>query len=985
MITQSFAQAAIDIVRNNHRNRQGAYNKEPIDYLIPGYTRTINGILKNEPSATPASDAEIADVLKAVMGTAIIHGSGEKIDLAHRHESSPSYKHFKILELTEMLSQHFSRMIKPTAFSDKDTVIGLILSLRKEHINQALALLGTYNAKITPDLFTDLFATVYHEHITGANKEGADSIRGFNGPDPLSDVLAASARSSGGSGGGGGSAVARSHAIPTNPFSVREKQYIVFGDQKEVLSNKWDGLCEIYAINIATKTEHEAMRYLLNTKFNTQKSLLSIEDALEAFKAVFLPEYKRYLAGQVPQPAVVSAPVAAREPEAVVVRPAQQPLAPPAQLSAPLSLHGKAAARPVPPQQIQMPLVRASAAAEDPREIEASYTTFDTWKRTAVGQNVSQIAQSSALTTSQAGIRAELDAKDSRQNFPYELTTQAFVNFFHYINQYVIPTMRVQNKKVHAYLDINHDSLAFENVRDNNVPTQQLQRAKQIADSGLIWVKPVQFNPGHWWTLSVQKELNGTYLIKIWNSSGSDHAREIDRKYEEQIKRLFSQANELTQAKVRAESKQLGVQIGTLSCGIWVLNVIQNLIEHGDYNPAFATDREKVMAEADLIDRLLAYTALALARQEVNEIALNNTIKQLRATRHAAGVVYDEWAYEPIQGEMNTDYLGRFYTTLQAQFKNDPAILAGNVMGALNVVISNITFDLEEESEKKYKNRRRNDAIMILRRNVLAGNAYREEDKATVERIPMYVKNALTKLLELIETSGLNQDYGTLPPTDKDQILFLLNKTIDIFSSRVVHTQKENIHMQLLDLVAAITGDNKARIVSMVNNRGFTDVMDEITQDKNLFPEVLNFTTFRNLVRRIDPTARAVIIGAGGGSAAAASYGGGGGSSSAAARADDWPYTYIMCNGDIEGKDDANVKDTETVALQRTYMGVIRDCKNKTTGMIIRFSGEQNIPTGAALTEFAIERAIQNVYRTPAATHIPALDAELEQWLRAKK
>jgi len=102
------------------------------------------------------------------------------------------------------------------------------------------------------------------------------------------------------------------------------------------------------------------------------------------------------------------------------------------------------------------------------------------------------------------------------------------------------------------------------------------------------------------------------------------------------------------------------------------------------------------------------------------------------------------------------------------------------------------------------------------------------------------------------------------------------------------------------------------------------------------------------------------------------------------ARADDWPYTYIMRNGDIDVQNNTNVKEsTDTERLQKYYEGAIGDCREKTKGMIYRFSGEENIPTGATLKQFAIERAIQSVYKTPTAVRNPALDAELKKWLLA--
>lgn len=165
LITQSFAAEtarAMDVVRKSYAGRMAAYNEDPTNNIIPRYTGTLNQLFAKKPSARPASKEEKEDILKAVMGAALIHGDNMSLP-AHGVSSKDTsiYRHHEIIRITQELSQRLAGSIIDNDFSAIDQIDGF----------DGIDLLKTYGG-IEIDKLKTWFKDVYNTHTGLLHRDG---------------------------------------------------------------------------------------------------------------------------------------------------------------------------------------------------------------------------------------------------------------------------------------------------------------------------------------------------------------------------------------------------------------------------------------------------------------------------------------------------------------------------------------------------------------------------------------------------------------------------------------------------------------------------------------------------------------------------------------------------------------------------------------------------------------------------------------------
>lgn len=117
--TYSFA---VDLIKENDRERCGLFNAAPTkesSYLK--HTTEINQILSNEKKVDHKRRASLVDkeiILKAVMGTVIIHGLTKRLTIFEHDVKHVLYRHYEILRLTEELSYELVMQYKDKKKTD---------------------------------------------------------------------------------------------------------------------------------------------------------------------------------------------------------------------------------------------------------------------------------------------------------------------------------------------------------------------------------------------------------------------------------------------------------------------------------------------------------------------------------------------------------------------------------------------------------------------------------------------------------------------------------------------------------------------------------------------------------------------------------------------------------------------------------------------------------------------------------------------------
>ena len=137
-------------------------NNKNIKNIIPRYTGTLNQLFAKKPSTRPASKEEKEDILKAVMGAALIHGENMSLP-AHGVSSKDTsiYRHHEILRITQELSQRLAGSIIDNDFSAIDQIDGF----------DGIDLLKTYGG-IEIDKLKTWFKDVYAAHTGLLHRDG---------------------------------------------------------------------------------------------------------------------------------------------------------------------------------------------------------------------------------------------------------------------------------------------------------------------------------------------------------------------------------------------------------------------------------------------------------------------------------------------------------------------------------------------------------------------------------------------------------------------------------------------------------------------------------------------------------------------------------------------------------------------------------------------------------------------------------------------
>ncbi len=679
LATQSFAMEtarAMEIVSRNYIGRMNDHKTNPADDIIPGYSGTLNQLFERGPNTEPVPKESLkaiqGNVFKALIGNALIHGDNMLLRTHSIDKVDTSlFRHHEIIRIGQQLSQRIGqqlsqRFVLETAVDSVDDVLATIGTF--DEIN----LLKTYGGIEIEDLKA-WFRDVYKDHA-----EGLARTDGMYWRQPASynslDLKACERKAEGKIKQyySRPTAASASHVAPEqmggNPFRVDNNHVAYNGKQVH-----FTDFTRFYEPIRALKGEKEKKEWLISNLPRKLEGLeidwSSMDEAaiitlcthfVSAFKQAY---YKLVNPGNPYSAAAKKGPkISAQDRDQVEgdMRARNTFLrSQPIDESAEDIEIATAIARKFFHTSRK---VSASAAASIALHEEKAETNVDVKPVTLLSS-----------ATIHGDTSPSIDGLDEqRQGYATQLSNGAYINFFIYLNNHIVPKMNSDKKQIHAFFDINpelKDHVVLEAIvrnKDTDKFDNDFRRAKDIADRGLIWTKAAQFTRGHWWTVSVERQGPEKYLLKIWNSTGAI-AKGNDEENATILKQLFASANGIAEGNIRTETIQLGRQISANSCGIWVFEVVKQLVETGTYTAPISSEKENAETEADWIDMLMAYTNIVLSEMHVTDPAIEDEIQRIRTLRHAVAE-FSYAAYEQLAGEENFLYFERLQKTIKKAY-----------------------------------------------------------------------------------------------------------------------------------------------------------------------------------------------------------------------------------------------------------------------------------------------------------------------------
>lgn len=262
------------------------------------------------------------------------------------------------------------------------------------------------------------------------------------------------------------------------------------------------------------------------------------------------------------------------------------------------------------------------------------------------------------------------------------LLAGCFKSYFNYVRDIQMAAMRARGETPKAVFDsrgygamMNARSV-IESGRGGEFH-EELQYARQVADTGLVWVRPVRMDGGHWTTLTVRK-VGDQYEVSLYNPTGAHQNRELlDSNSRDAgiLADVFVRANNLKSEQVRHEGFMLGSQTADMACGLWVFDVYEQFAETGSYDPRRYNNQASAVEagtrEAHLSDRLVAHMRLSGPGPDpISEKAVALKVAEIRRGRIAHAALKTVELREGRQpGESAKNYFERSIESLRAKYR----------------------------------------------------------------------------------------------------------------------------------------------------------------------------------------------------------------------------------------------------------------------------------------------------------------------------